>query len=265
MIASSRTAFDFFISLKDGATLNLQKAATQRLDALVPVMISTGKILEGTLLGLFESDLSVITEFFPSGRTELRTAKRGDVVGILNRLVDRATAHQAELGAGWVTRLTNLRTQWSTNMALQSGAVSNIVAARSQMDPAWETLAWAFFDIAQQLSVDNPRNAGIADQYFDFSVFTRRQSSNSDHQGFLHVLLMGPDFSPLINATYKVNDMDGNLVTSGTTDGEGKFKVNLPIGFYRVAANQVGYQEGFKQIQVFDDNDPLHEMFLDLA
>lgn len=263
LVAASRSALDFFLSLKDGTTVNMQKAATQRLDALMPILISTGKILEGTLLGLFEDDPAVITEFFPAGRTELSTAKRGDVIGILNRFVERATAHQVELGAGWVTRLTNLRTQWSTNMAMQAGAVSNVEAARSQLEAAWETLSWSFFDIAQQLAIDNPRHAGVADAYFDFSVFTRRQSGNSDHQGYLHVLAMDVDFTALINANYTVHDMEGNLKASGMTDSDGKFKVRLPIGFYRASVTQVGYRESKKEIQVFDDNDPLHEIYLE--
>lgn len=264
LIAASRSALDFFLGQKDGATVNMQKAATQRLDALLPVIISTGKILEGTLVGLFETDPAVVTEFFPSGRTELSGAKRGDVVGILNRLVERATAHQVELGAGWVTRLTNLRTQWTTNMSLQSGAVSQISSARGQIDQAWETLAWAYFDIAQQLSVDNPRNSAIANAYFDFSIFTRRQDSNTDKLGLLLALAMDVNFSPLINANYTISDIQGNLLESGTTDSEGKLRSKpLAIGFYRLWVSQVGYREAKMQIQVFDDNDPLHEIFLE--
>lgn len=265
LITASRTALDFFLSQKDGTTVNIQKAATQRLDSLLPIIVSTGKILEGTLLGLFENDPAVITEFFPSGRTELSTAKRGDLIGILNRFVDRSTAYQAELGAGWVTRLTNVRTQWTSNMALQSGAVSQVESARSLFELAWETLGWAFFDIARQLSVDNPRNPAVADTYFDFSVFTRRQSGNTDHHGYLIALTMDVDFTALINAQYKIHNMDGDLVSQGVTDSQGKIKVRLRKGFYRLSVAHVGYQEAVKQIQVFDDNDPLHEIFLERA
>lgn len=263
LIIACRAALDLFITAKDGTSLGLQKAATERLDALMPIIRTTGEVLEGRLKSDFESDPSVITEFFPNGRSAITNAKRGDVVSALNNWVARATEREAVLGAGWVTRLTNLRTQWTTNLDAQSGKISMVSSSRSDIDVAWETLSWAFFDIAQQLAVANPRNPLVANVYFDFSVFGGNTSGNSDGMGYLHVLLMAVDFSPLINANYKVNDMDGNLIKSGTTDSEGKFKVNLPIGFYRVAANHVGYQEGVKQIQVFDDNDPLHEMFLE--
>lgn len=263
LITASRAALDLFITAKDGTSLGLQKAATERLDAMLPVIRTTGEVLEGRLKSEFEADPSVITEFFPNGRTAISNAKRGDVISALNNWVARATEREPILGAAWVTRLTNLRTQWLTNLDAQSGKISRVSSSRSEFDQAWETLSWAFFDIAQQLAVANPRNESVIKTFFDFSVFEGNSSSNSDGKGFLNVLLMAPDFSPLINANYKVNDMEGNLMSSGTTDSQGKFKVNLPVGFYRVAANHVGFLEGFKQIQVLDDNDPLHEMFLE--
>jgi hypothetical protein len=265
LITASRAALDLFITAKDGTSLGLQKAATERLDAMLPVIRTTGEVLEGRLKSEFESDPSVITEFFPNGRTAISNAKRGDVISALNNWVARATEREPILGAAWVTRLTNLRTQWLTNLDAQSGKISRVSSSRSEFDQAWETLSWAFFDIAQQLAVANPRNENVIKAFFDFSVFEGKSNSDTDGSGFLYVLLMAPDFAPIINANYKVNDMEGNLVASGTTDGEGKIKENLPTGFYRVAANQVGFLEGFKQIQVLDDNDPLHEMFLERA
>lgn len=264
LITASRSAVDLFLSFKNGVSKNMQMAATQRLDALEPLIVSTGKVLEAKIVTEFETDPAVITEFFPNGRTELSRAKRGDMQGILERLLDRATAHQAELGAGWVTRLTTLLGQWTTNMAIQSGAVSQLESARNQIEDAWETLSWAFFDLVIQLLIDNPRNPNISQVYFDFSVFTRRQSSNTDNQGLLLALAMDINFSPLINAPFTIHDMEGRLMDSGTTNGEGKLRSRpLPIGFYRLSVTQVGYRESKKEIQVFDDNDPLHEIFLE--
>jgi hypothetical protein len=263
LIASSRTAFDFFISLKDGATLNMQKAATQRLDALLPIIVATGKVLEGKILSEFEADPAVRTEFFPRGRTELAEAKRGDVEGILNRLVARATAHVGALGAGWVTRLTTLRTQWTTNMALQSGAVAQVSSSRSQIDLAWETLSWAFYDLAQQLAIDNPRNAGVADIYFDFSVFTRRTNYDNDGKGLLKILLTNYSGEPLVNARITIKDQNGQLMDEGITNDEGRFTSSqLPIGFYDVLMEHMAYVTQLRQFQVFDNSDPENEVKL---
>lgn len=264
LIAAGRTALDLFLLHKDGSTLNLQKAATQRLDALEPVIISTGKVLESKILSEFETDPAIITEFFPQGRTELSTAKRGDVEGILNRLVSRATVHQAQLGAGWVTRLTALRTLWKNNLNLQSGAVSIVSSSRSQIDLAWEIVAWAFYDLAQQLVQDNPKNAGVADIYFNFSVFTRRTNSAKDNSGLilLHVSTYGNE--PIVNATVEVKNQAGQVVETGQTDASGDYKSKgLPPGFYDVTVKQeTNFVTRTHQFQVFDDNDPLHEIKL---
>lgn len=263
LIAASRSALDLFLSSRGGTTLNMQKAATQRLDALLPLIISTGKLLEGAVLNTFETDPAVLTEFFPNGRTELSTARRGDMEGILTRLVGRATAYQAQLGAAWVTRLTNLQNQWKTNFALQSGAISQVDEARGQVDTYWENVAWAYFDIAQQLSVDNPRKPMVAQIYFDFSMFTRRGNSDTDGLGRLVIRVADMAGVVLINARVVIRDLQGQDVAIGITDNEGLYNSpDLPIGFYDAIANQVGYVDRMEQFQVFDDNDPVREMRL---
>ena len=264
LVLASRTALDLFISHKDGSTLNLQKAATQRLDALEPLILSTGKVLESKILTEFETDPAMLTEFFPKGRTELSTAKRGDVEGILNRLVGRATVHSTQLGAGWVTRLTTLRTQWKTNMDLQSGAVSVVSSSRTQIELSWETLAWAYYDIAIQLAFDNPRNAGIADVYFDFSVFTRRTNAAKDNFGLIVMNVSTYSNEPIVNATIEIKNQIGQVVQTGQTDAGGNYtSKGIAPGFYDVTASQESmFITRTQQFQVFDDNDPIHEVKL---
>lgn len=257
LITASRAALDLFITAKDGTSLGLQKAATERLDALMPIIRSTGEVLEGRLKADFESDPAVITEFFPRGRTAVSTAKRGDVLSVLNNWVARATERQGVLGAAWVTRLTNLRTQWTTNLDAQSGKISSVSASRSDFDQTWEALSWAFFDIAQQLALANPRNPTVADAYFDFSIFEGRTNYNADGKGKVKVLLTNYSNEPLVNAPVTVKDPNGQIVGSGMTDNEGRYESrDIPIGFYDVMVSFPNYLPRVYQVQVFDDRDP---------
>jgi hypothetical protein len=255
LIAASRAALDLFVTAKDGTSLGLQKAATQRLDAMLPTIRSTGEVLEGALKFNFESDPAVITEFFPQGRTAVSTAKRGDVLSILNNWVDRATERQAVLGATWVTRLTALRTQWTTNLDAQSGNISRVAGARSDIESAWETLSWSFYDIAMQLALANPRNAAVADVYFDFSVFNLGSSTATDGNSFLKVQVRSRfDKTPLANCKIIFADANGQEIERATTDLEGRYtSPAVPPGFYQLTAAQPDYVTQTNTFQTFDE------------
>lgn len=265
LITASRASLDLFVTSKDGTSQGLQKAATQRLDAMLPIIRSTGEVLEGKLKADFESDPATITEFFPQGRTAISAAKRGDVLSVLNNWVKRATAHQDVLGATWVTRLTALRTQWTTNLDAQSGNISRIEGSRSDLDSTWETLSWAFFDIAQQLALASPRDNAVANPYFDFSVFTYGTSSDTDGFGKISLKITNFSGEPLINATVLTKDSNGQIVivASGKSNDEGEFLTqNIPLGFYDVEISFPQYLSRVYQIQVFDNRNPLNEIKL---
>lgn len=263
LITASRAALDLFITAKDGTSLGLQKAATERLEAMLPVIRTTGEVLEGKLKVEFESDPSVITEFFPNGRTAITNAKRGDVISALNNWVSLATERQGVLGAAWVTRLTNLRTQWINNLDAQSGKISSVSASRSDFDQSWETLSWAFFDVAQQLALANPRNETVVNAYFDFSVFGGKTNSNTDGFGLIKLLVTNYGNEPLVNALVTIKDQAGQIRKEGMTTSEGLFSSgNLPIGFYDVLVSFPNYLPRVYQIQVFDDRDPVNTIQL---
>lgn len=263
LILASRAAVDLFITAKDGTSLGLQKAATQRLDAMLPVIRSTGEVLEGHLKSAFETDVAVITEFFPNGRTAISNAKRGDVISALNNWVSRADERQGVLGAGWLTRLTNLRTQWTNNLDAQSGFVSRVDGARTDFESSWITLSWAFFDVVHQLYVDNPRNPEVADMYFDFSMFTGKTNSGNDGEGLLLATITTMAGEPITNVSATVLDQQGQIVHRGTTEDSNFFKSpSLPVGFYDLQLEHPGYVTRVQQFEVFDNNDPVNEIKL---
>lgn len=255
LILGCRAALDLFITAKDGTSLGLQKAATQRLDGLVPVIRSTGEVLEGNLKFLYETDPAVLTEFFPQGRSAVAAAKRGDMLSILNNWVKQAEARDAVMGASWVTRLIGLRTQWTTNLGAQSGRLSQVEGARTELELSWETLTWAFFDVSAQLAIANPRNASVVDKYFDFSVFAGRSSAATDGNAFLKVqILKRFDKTPLPNCSIVVADNNGQEVQTGQTDLEGRYlSKSLPPGFYQLTAGQQGYVTQTNTFQIYDE------------
>ncbi len=255
LIIACRGALDLFVTAKDGTSLGLQKAATQRLDNLMPIIRSTGEVLEGALKLYFETDPAVITEFFPRGRTAVAKAKRGDMLSVLNNWVDQAIERETVIGSTWVTRLTALRTQWTTNLDAQSGNISRVEGSRSDLEVTWETLAWAFQDVAIQLALASPRNPGIANVYFDFSVFSGRSNSANDGVSFLKVqILKRFDKTPIAKCSLTIADTNGQIQQVGETDLEGRFtSQGLAPGFYQLTASQPGFITQANTFQIFDE------------
>jgi hypothetical protein len=187
LINEARAALDLFLLHRSGTDVNIQKAATERLAAIEKALTAMCKSLEATILMTLESDPSVMTEFFPHGRSELHGIKRGDVQMFLERLLDRATFYQQHIGVQWVNKLQSTLNQWKNNFAAQSGAFRTVENARNQFDQAWDELSDTYFRIALNLVLDFPNEPGIADQYFDFSVFhrvgsgTTKEASDSEN------------------------------------------------------------------------------------
>ena len=167
------------------------------------------------------------------------------------------------MGAAWVTRLTNFRTQWTTNLDAQSGSISRLEGARTDLDASWETLSWAFFDIVHQLFVDNPRNPAVANQYFNFSIFGSKTSSSTDGVGTLRILVLTAAGEPLVNAYVEITDQNNQIIQTGSTNNGGFFESDeIALGFYDVLAKQNGYVPKIMQFQVLDDSSPDHEIRL---
>ena len=263
MVATARLAHTAFLAANQGTDLNLQKGSTDRIKALRKVINATSETLQAKVKVDFEDKPAVLIEFFPNGRTEVSTANRGDVIKILERWVKLTTTYQAEMGAAWLTRLTNLKQDWVALVGDQSGKKSEVKGSRSELDITWEALSWCFFDIAIEMLHQNRRNPAIIKPYFDYSVFEYGQDSDTDGLGRLvFIFLSATDLSMRVNKVQMlVESVEGTFRKRYSADSQGDFRsANLPIGLYRCTFSKEGFADQTMDCEVFDDNDPVREV-----
>lgn len=264
-VAAYSAALDAYLADTGSSksTIAFQKSSTASENEAWEIVSVDIRSKEALVRSRFPKGSPNYIQFFPQGLSVFYNTKKGDRVDLLDNLILRFTAFAADF-PGAAAQVTTLKSDYLASLATQADAKGSVRGGRGQRSLSREALAALMHEAWLIIATTNRGNPDVIGTFFNVSIFDKGTNPDKDGLGLLRGLVMDPTFSPLIDASFKVHDLDGRLMTSGRTDGEGKFSVTLPVGFYRVAVAQVGYRETFRQIQIFDNNDPLHEFFMEL-
>lgn len=264
-IAATQAVFNQFNIVYSSKTIEeaLKKGATIGLGKKVDTVLEAARKLEKRVSLLYDTGSETYTEFFPQGLTELNNAGKGEWPIILARLKAATAAHTTDLGGTVAADWAGYLTSYQTTKSGQAGKKGKVDDLRSLVLLDRKAVARQMFINLHTILVRFIDKPGCVATYFDESLVNSKQNSDTDHAGLIRVRVTNFAGEPLINADVAIYDQQGQLVGKGNTNDDGIYKsLSLPLGFYDVTVAQLGYVTRTHQYQVFDNNDPLHEIQL---
>ncbi len=96
----------------DAAKLGVRKARKSTKNQFRATVLPAIETIYGQLTGVFGAGSDVLKEFFPFGRTIFSSCPDDMMTSHLTVLVEQATVHAADLDAGLITEITELRDSW---------------------------------------------------------------------------------------------------------------------------------------------------------
>ena len=155
-----------------------QQGSTILMNASVSNFIKFVRIREGLIKSTFEGDdTPEYEEFFPHGLTEYDHANLGNVHTLMDRMVNKATKYETQLGTPFKTACIAKRTAFEAARAAQ---LTNIGEASAFVSLVAEAVLKMSIQLTKNLltiSLNNIGVDGIADVYFDQHFFQRPEAS----------------------------------------------------------------------------------------
>ena len=177
-ISATQTALGAFVLTLVGEESHVaaRKSRTENVSAILAQFKKLVRTKEPVIKAAFESQPTIITEFFPNGLTEYSIATVGNVGILMERLVGVITARAAALPTGFVTQFSDLKTQFTTARAEQQdekGHISNVKAISSAERTTLVKQLYKNLANIAAICINNPaEGAGM----FDESLLLGRRS-----------------------------------------------------------------------------------------
>lgn len=177
-ISATQTALAAFVLTLVGEESHVaaRMSRTENVTAILKQFKKLVRTKEPVIRAAFESQPTIITEFFPNGKTEYGRATVGNASILMERLVGVITARAAALPTGFVTQFNDIKTQFNTARAEQQdekGHVSNVKAISSaERTNLVKQLYKNFVNIAA-ICINNPAEGAAL---FDDSLLYGRHS-----------------------------------------------------------------------------------------
>lgn len=240
-----------------------QKGSTAAIDEAWASIVAEVRRKEGLVKSQFDKNSPGYLRYFPQGLFPYNNARRGEQLALVDNLITQFTT-DAALFPGVAATFTSLKTAYLSASNTQAESKGGVKSTKNQRDAARLDLANALHEAWLTIALRNMGKPEVIKIFFDPSIFDKGINYDNDGLGLLKVLVQGVDGLPIINARVGISRTDGTFMEKGITDDNGYYEsASLPIGFYNVEASQEGYRLRISQFQVFDNRDPLREMFLE--
>lgn len=264
LIEAYRVVSTAFSQMKDQSQSGMPLASSQRLKSVRKQYVALARYLSSKVKSDFESDPAEYTSFFPQGMYKATLAKRGDVAGVIEMWRKLALARQTVMGAAVVSRIADLKLAWNTAQAEQSGHRGMAKMAAISVPAAWEAVAWASYDLARALADANPRNPRMLDVYFDFKMFTRSQSKDTDGKADLRGTVLSAAGLPIARALLTLTEPAGGKVYQLRSNTSGRFrKRGMLPALYHYTVKAKGFTTLEGKVHLLDSANPEMEFVMD--
>jgi hypothetical protein len=198
--------------------------------------------------------------FFPKGLTYFHKANQGDKLPLIDALI-KCFQEKATEFPGAADSLTSLRTNYLSASSSQALKKGDVKGSRSQRELARLSLANNLHELWLSAAAMNKGKPEVVKLLFNVSIFNKGTDKTRDGLGRLCLQIHDSDQKPIQQALIHIYSDNGPLVEKGMTDENGYYESkDLPIGFYTIKASQPGFNTLEESFQVFDHQDPLHEL-----
>lgn len=139
----TRAAYEEFDAKLSARTTLLanQTGGTITKDEALQLIRSTVRQREGRIRDKFAKTSAAYKEFFPLGLSEINKARTGQIVAILDRLINAATRHEGDLGGPELkAEFTNLKAIYSNAREGQVDAKGALAQVRADVATSRTTL-----------------------------------------------------------------------------------------------------------------------------
>lgn len=164
-----------------GATLSeatneaIKQGYTKAVNLAVDAIKKAISQQEGTVRGKYAKSSPAYQEFFPLGVTEYTTATLANIKEKLERFINAATAHVADLGAPFVAQFTALHNSFDSARNAQLGGKGAVSTHKSTSTTTRDTVETQLMVNVLNIALDHigDPQGGLA--FFDKSILESKQ------------------------------------------------------------------------------------------
>lgn len=250
----------YFGSITNEATNSaVQKARTMSVDNIIKTFKDEASRREGLVKSVFGKDTPAYQEFFPQGITEYREATKATVETLINRMVNAANAHLAEVGKEFVAIFTAIKTNFVSARSSQLGKIGEVATAKTTTETTRNALETQHTKNVHYIGFTFPGNVSRCMDFFDQSIIRAEQSSDTDGLGrAVGTITNSANGQAIHNAVIEIvgenipkvrSKPDGKFRTHNVDTGVRQFLISKP-GFTSVTVSKEIVDEGDTELNV---------------
>lgn len=153
---STKSAF------QKGGTISKQDAYDDVLDFI--------RTKEGTIKGIFKKGSAAYTEFYPQGLTQYHNASVEGMKVLLVSFAATADKYKVQLGAAFITELTDLQTAYVNARDEQVGKKSDNSTTQSRLRESRKELTLQLTKCVLGIAMHTLENEAAFNSYFNFGL-----------------------------------------------------------------------------------------------
>lgn len=247
----------------EGSSLSNKKSSTAAISLAWDTVVAEARRKEALVRSVFDKNSPEYLRFYPGGLSPYNNTRRGDQLRLIDNLITQFTTYSIPF-PGVAASITTLKAAYLSASTEQANEKGSVKGSKTKRDMDRLALANSMHEIWLTIALKNMGKPEIIRVFFNTATFDKGTNYDNDGLGRLKLQVLAVDHSPIINATISITNEAGVFQEKGLTNDDGFYESgDLKIGFYTASAQQSGYFERISRFQVFDNRDPLHEMFLE--
>ncbi|MGB4774765.1 MAG: hypothetical protein WBP45_06320 [Daejeonella sp.] len=162
-------------AFQKGGTISKQDAYDDVLDFI--------KTKEGTIKGIFTKGSAAYTEFYPQGLTQYHNASVEGMKVLLISYVATAEKYKAQLGAAFITELTDLQTAYVNARDEQVDKKTDNSTTQSRLRESRQELTLQLTKCVLGIAMHTLKNEAAFNSYFNFGLLEVDNDKSTGEEG----------------------------------------------------------------------------------
>ena len=114
--------------------LTMQRSLTKTVKLVITEFVDKALLLEECVVYKFRKGTPIYMEFYPHGRSEYHKLSLTHVLILMNRLIDKSTKYETEIGPEWKDELTIIRDNFVIQYADQQQKIGEVDGSTPDFD-----------------------------------------------------------------------------------------------------------------------------------
>lgn len=162
-------------AFQKGGTISKQDAYDDVLDFI--------RTKEGTIKGIFKKGTAAYTEFYPQGLTQYNNASVEGMKVLLVGFAATADKYKVQLGAAFITQLTDLQTAYVNARDEQVDKKSDNSTTQSRLRESRKELTLQLTKCVLGIAMNTLENEAAFTSYFNFSLLEVDNDKGTEEDG----------------------------------------------------------------------------------